>query len=139
MHPYLYKNVKCVLGVMRIATKTSKSGLKRQASWNLLANWVTDFYFQFYIAMPQLQGFTGGSVVKNPPALQEPQRYKFHPWVRKMPWRREWKPIAVFLPRESHEQRSLVGYSHGVAKSWIPLKQLSTHACMHTVSFIKQA
>ena len=124
---------------MRIATKTSKSGLKRQASWNLLANWVTDFYFQVYIAMPQLQGFTGGSVVKNPPALQEPQRYKFHPWVRKMPWRREWKPIAVFLPRESHEQRSLVGYSHGVAKSWIPLKQLSTHACMHTVSFIKQA
>ena len=24
-------------------------------------------------------------------------------------WRREWQPIPVFLPRESHEQRSLVG------------------------------
>ena len=25
----------------------------------------------------------------------------FHPWVRKIPWRREWQPIPVFLPGES--------------------------------------
>ena len=25
--------------------------------------------------------------------------------------RREWKPTTVFLPRESHGQKSLVGYS----------------------------
>ena len=35
----------------------------------------------------------------------------FDPWVRKIPWRREWLPSAVFLPGESHGQRSLVGYS----------------------------
>ena len=35
----------------------------------------------------------------------------FHPWVRKIPWRRKWPPTAVFLPGESHGQRSLVGYS----------------------------
>ena len=29
----------------------------------------------------------------------------------KIPWRRKWKPTAVFLPGESHEQRSLEGYS----------------------------
>ncbi|KAB0375069.1 hypothetical protein FD755_013561 [Muntiacus reevesi] len=34
----------------------------------------------------------------------------FDPWVRKMPWRRKWQPTPVFLPRESHGQRSLVGY-----------------------------
>jgi len=28
-----------------------------------------------------------------------------------MPWRRAWQPTPVFLPRESHGQRSLVGYS----------------------------
>ena len=33
------------------------------------------------------------------------------PWVRKIPWRREWQPTPVFLPEESHRQRSLVGYS----------------------------
>ena len=27
------------------------------------------------------------------------------------PWRREWQPTPVFLPGESHGQRSLAGYS----------------------------
>ena len=35
----------------------------------------------------------------------------FHPWVRKIPWRRAWQPTPVFLPGESHGQRSLVGCS----------------------------
>ena len=33
------------------------------------------------------------------------------PWVGKIPWRRKWQPTPVFLPGESHEQRSLAGYS----------------------------
>ena len=33
------------------------------------------------------------------------------PGVGKMPWRREWQPTLVFLPKEFHGQRSLVGYS----------------------------
>ena len=36
---------------------------------------------------------------------------EFDPWVGKIPWRRKWKPILVFLPGKSHGQRSLVGYS----------------------------
>ena len=35
------------------------------------------------------------------------RRCKFNPWVRKMPWRREWQPAPVFLPGKFHEQRSL--------------------------------
>ena len=35
----------------------------------------------------------------------------FDPWVGKIPWRRGWLPTPVFLPGESHGQRSLVGYS----------------------------
>ena len=31
-------------------------------------------------------------------------------FVRKMPWRGKWKPTPVFLPGESHGQRSLRGY-----------------------------
>ena len=38
-------------------------------------------------------------------------RAGFDPWVRKIPWRREWQPTLVFLPGEFHEQKSLVGYS----------------------------
>ena len=36
-----------------------------------------------------------------------------NPWAGKIPWRREWQPTLVFLPGESHGQRSLVGYSPG--------------------------
>ena len=35
----------------------------------------------------------------------------YNPWVRKIPWRRVWQPSPVFLPGESHGQRSLAGYS----------------------------
>ena len=56
--------------------------------------------------------YTGVSLVtqmvKNPPAMQET---RFNPWVGKIPWRRKCLPTRVFLPEESHGQRSLVGYS----------------------------
>ena len=39
------------------------------------------------------------------------KRHGFDPWVGKIPWRREWQSTPVFLPEESHGQRSLAGYS----------------------------
>ena len=47
-----------------------------------------------------------------------------HPW-----WRRAWQPTPVFLPGESHGQRSLVGYSPWGCKDSDQLWQLNTHAC----------
>jgi len=46
--------------------------------------------------------------LKNLPAVQET---RVPSWVGKIPWRRAWQPTPVFLPGESHEQRSLAGYS----------------------------
>ena len=59
---------------------------------------------------------------------------RFDPWVWKILWRRAWQPIPVFLPGESHGQRSLAGYVHRVAKSQTPLKSdlARMHACMST-------
>ena len=39
------------------------------------------------------------------------KRCRYNPWVKKILWRRAWKPTPVSLPGESHGQRSLVGYS----------------------------
>ena len=39
------------------------------------------------------------------------RRHEFHPWVKKILWRRKWQPTPVFLPRKSHGQRNLVSYS----------------------------
>ena len=62
-----------------------------------------------------LQGFRSGKValvVRNPPASAgDIKRHRFSPWVGKIPWRRAWQPTPVFLPGESHGQRSLAGYS----------------------------
>ena len=52
-------------------------------------------------------------------------RCGFDPWVGKIPWRRAWQPTPVFLPGESHGQRSLVGYSPWGRR--VGLKWLSTH------------
>ena len=47
-------------------------------------------------------------MVKN---LLQRGKLGFDPWVRKIHWKRQWLPTPVFLPGESHEQRTLVGYS----------------------------
>ena len=39
------------------------------------------------------------------------RRCRFSPWGGKMPWRRAWQPTPVFLPGESHGQRSQAVYS----------------------------
>ena len=68
---------------------------------------------QLFICM----GFPGGPEVKNLPAIR---RHRFDPWVRKIPCRRAWQLTPVFLPGESHGQRSLVGYSSQCRK-WVGL------------------
>ena len=40
-----------------------------------------------------------------------PGRHGSSSWVGAIPWRRAWQPTPVFLPGESHGQRSLAGGS----------------------------
>ena len=50
------------------------------------------------------------------------KRRGFDPWVGKIPWRGAWQPALVFLPGESHGQRSPWG-----AKSQSPLSRHKHH------------
>ena len=51
-------------------------------------------------------------MVKKLPANAGDRRDGLDPWVKKIPWRRAWQPTPVFLPGDSHGQRSLEeGYS----------------------------
>ena len=60
-------------------------------------------YIHIYIHI--YMGFSGGSVVKNLPAIQ---------WVCSLGGKdgleKEMQPTPVFLPGKVHEQRNLVGY-----------------------------
>ena len=86
------------------------------------------FHLRFITILQE--GFPGGASGKEPTCqCRRHKRYGFHPWVRKILWRRAWQPTPVFLSGESHGQRSLVGYSPqdcGFRNGW------SDWACMHT-------
>ena len=56
-----------------------------------------------------LPGFSGGASCKE--TAYQCRRRGFDPWVGEIPWRWAWQPTLVFLPGESHGQRSLVGAS----------------------------
>ena len=57
------------------------------------------------------KGFPGGSRGKEPICqCWRLKRRGSNPWVRKIPWRRAWQSIPVFLPGEFYGQRSLAGY-----------------------------
>ena len=75
--------------------------------------WLRDFTFFLSIhththtyPCMYIFGFPGGATVKEPTS-----QYRKHKRHRFDPWRRKWQPIPVFLPGESHGQRSLGGYS----------------------------
>ena len=54
----------------------------------------------------------GGASSKEPTfQCRSCKRHRFDPWVGKISWRRKWQHTPVFLPRESHGQSSLAGYS----------------------------
>ena len=62
--------------------------------------------------IPACQGSPSGPSGKEPDCqCRRHKRHGFDPWVGKIPWKRIWQPTPVFLPGESHGQRSLVGCS----------------------------
>ena len=51
-------------------------------------------------------------MLKNLPAnAGRLKRLGFHPWAGKIPQRRAWEPTPVFMPGESHGQRTLAACS----------------------------
>ena len=79
---------------------------------NQLYVYIFPFFFGFSSHLGQA---SLAQMVKNLPAMKEPQETWFNPWVGKIPWRRNWQPTPVFLPGELHGAwRATV---HGVAKS----------------------
>ena len=84
--------------------------------------------FQLYCFWGAGDGLDGGffpvaQMVKNLPACRRPG---FYPWVRKMPWRREWLPIPVFLLGESPRTEEPAAYSPWGLKESIEQQHFSS-------------
>ena len=85
----------------------------------------TESFPPYYPRWLYIKGFLGGASGKEPACQwRRLERHGFDSWVGKIPWRRKWQPTPVFLPGETHGERSLAGYS--------PWVWLSTHTHTHT-------
>ena len=65
--------------------------------------------FNIYLFMWGFPGGPGGEECTS--QCRRHKRHEFDSWVGKIPWRRKWQPTPVFLPGESHGQKSLAGYN----------------------------
>ena len=73
----------------------------------------------------ELPGWHSGKKKKK--SACQHRRQGFGPWVRRIPWRKKWKPTPVFFPGETHGQRRLAGYSPRGCKESDMTEWLSTH------------
>ena len=85
------------------------------------------FFSLNWLCIWQLQASQVLLAIKN--QCRKCKRHGFHPWVGNIPWRRVFQPIPIFLPGESHRQRSLVSYSPwGCIELDVTGSNLSRHA-----------
>ena len=89
--------------------------------WELISHYLFKDCFCSILSLPYFQSsdmcqtlveLPGGTLGKEPTCqCKSHKTHGFNPWVKKIPGRRRYQPIPVFLPREFHGQKSLVGYS----------------------------
>ena len=78
-------------------------------------------------------GFPGGPSGKEPACqCRRHKRCKFDPCIGKIPWRRAWQPTPIFLPEESHGQKSLSSYSPWDCKE-SDMTEATYHAFMQLI------
>ena len=66
------------------------------------------------------------------------KKCRFDPWVRKIPWKKEWQPSLVFLPGESYGERNLMGYSPWSHKESDTTEQVNNNKCVYTLRIYLQ-
>ena len=75
---------------------------------------------QFGESYRAMEGFPGGTIVRNPPAMQETRVLS----LGQDPLGDERQPTPVFLLGKSHGWRSLTGYSPRGRKEWATTERL---------------
>ena len=111
---------------------TEKSMLSRRIlTHTLVSNTVGRTKNAPKIQFTYMWNFLGGASGKGPACqCRRHDRWGFDPWVRKIPWRRTWQPIPVFLPGKFHVRRSLADYSPQGHEE-LDTAEATQHACMY--------
>ena len=132
-----------MLAKQSLLGKTNGWGSKEMVQFGLSHQWVgwpwiivntQPLPFYFCPLKKYIYGYCGKEFACQ---CRRHKRFGFNPWFGKIPWRRQWQPTPVFLPGESHGQRSLVGYSpYGceVRHDWV-CTCARMCACAHTHTY----
>ena len=101
-----------------------------QDLWSPGCVWCSKFGAQdLFNKYPQwIWGFPGGSSGKE--SACQCRRHRFDPWVQKIPWRRKWQPIPVFLLGNPMDRGAWCVIVHRVMKSLTWLRRLRMHQCI---------
>ena len=104
------------------ALRNRQSGFTRILS----TPWLLNLSWELGSPM-SLPGFPGGTRGKESTCqYRRHKRHGFNPWAGKIPRRKAWQTTPVSLPGESHQQRSLAGYSSQGCKELDMTEWLST-------------
>ena len=87
----------------RILWTEEPCGLQPMRLQRVGHDWATDTFTSLSVLH-----FTGKELVCQ---FRRLKRCRFDSWIGSIPWGRTWQPTPVFLPGESHAQRSLAGNS----------------------------
>ena len=92
-----------------MSTRAGEGGPERRPRGRRVQLMLRKLWAIFLGLKNEIKSFPGGANGKKP--AFPGKRHRFDPWIRKIPCRKAWQPTPVFLPGESHGQRSLMGYS----------------------------
>ena len=84
-----------------------------------------------YVIYVYMWGSPCGSVLKNLPAMYEPQDTWVVSWVGNFPWRWHGCPYQHSCLENPMDREAWWAIVHEVTKSQTQLKQLRTHSCMY--------
>ena len=94
---------------------------KEQARIGILSGWIAHILSVTMVSMGFPHGLSGKEFAC------QCRRCGFNPWFGKIACRSIWQPTSVFLPGESHDQRSLVDYSLWGHKESDPTERLNNN------------
>ena len=110
--------------------KTLISSQRTNVSKLFLFSTMNFYLFIYFIGVNCFGTPLVAQMVKNLPSMRET---RFCPWVRRIPWEREWQPTPVFWLGEFHGHRSLAGGSQRIRHDWATITSL--HNCFTMVCY----
>ena len=122
----MYSDIVCFVLFCSVSLKSCWLDLMNGLRTQLENRWIDRFVLNVIKDFP-------GSSAGEESTCQRRRRKKcgFDPCVRKMSWRREWLSTSVFLPGQSHGQKSLAGYIPWGHKESDTTEWLSTQLTWH--------